>query len=283
MSDWLTAEYCDRHYNLMPPEAIGQLLASLEARSAKARASLSSRLDVRYGEGADETMDVLLPPQGRSAATLIFIHGGYWQFGDKSQFSFPATAFTKAGFAFISVNYTLAPKATLEQQIAQCRRAVAFVQEHADDFRTEPDRLCVCGHSSGGQLAAMMMATDWPSWRRDLPRDVLKGGLTLSGLHDLEAIRRTEFLNAVLQLDASQAAALSPALLPARGVPLYAAVGELENAEFQRQTRVLCASWKAVLRRELVLPAVDHFSILDRLGDAGSPLFQAAAEMLSGP
>jgi arylformamidase len=226
-------------------------------------------------------MDIFRSPGKGSGAVLLFIHGGYWMFGDKRQFSFPAAAFTCAGITFISLNYSLAPRASIEEQVDQCRRAIEFVHHNALELRADAGNLCVCGHSSGGQLAAMAMATDWPSWQHGLPRAVLRGGLTLSGLHDLEAIRRTESLNSVLKLDAQQAAALSPALLPEQGVPLYAAVGELENAEFQRQTHVLCDSWKAVLRRTMALPGIDHFSILDSLSDAASPLFQMAVEMLS--
>jgi arylformamidase len=281
VNEWLTPEYCDRHYNFMPPEATGQLLSALDARSAKARAGLRGELGVRYGRDADETMDVF-HPAGRSKALLIFIHGGYWLFGDKSQFSFPAAAYTAAGVTFIAINYSLAPAVTIEEQVAQCRRAVAHVHEHAEELRTDRDRVYISGHSSGAQLAAMVMETDWPAWQRGLPRELIKGGLALSGVYDLEAIRRTEFLNAVLKLDADRAAALSPACrAPAAGVPLYAAVGALENEEFRRQTRALCAAWKPVLRRELVLPDDDHFTILDSFADHGSPLFAAALEMMA--
>ena len=127
----------------------------------------------------------------------------------------------------------------------------------------------------------MLLTVDWPAIAPDLPRNVVVVCLTLSGVHDLEAIRRTQFINAALQLDAARAAKLSPArLTPVDGVRLYAAVGGLENDEFQRQTRVLCDAWPQVLRRALVLPGVDHFTILDEFADRGSALYAMAGEML---
>lgn len=281
MDPRFTPEYCDRHYNIMSQEDIGRLLSTLDARSARAREGLSCELNLRYGAAAEETMDVF-HPRGRSRAMLIFIHGGYWMFGDKSQFSTPAAAFTEVGVTFIAVNYTLAPAASIEEQVAQCQRAAAHVYGLAPGFNADPERIYVSGHSSGAQLAAMVMATDWPAWQRGLPPRLIKGGLSLSGLHDLEAIYCTKFLNSVLQLDPARAAALSPSRRkPAAGVPLYAAVGALENPEFQRQTRSLSEAWKSVLRREMVLSGEDHFSILEQFGEPSSTLFAAALEMMA--
>jgi arylformamidase len=280
MDDWLTAEYCERHYYLVPPEVVGQLLAELGQRSAPVRAR-AARLDVRYGSTRDETLDVF-KPAGRSRAIVVFIHGGLWQFGDKDQFAFPATAWTGADVTYVAVNYSLVPAVTVEDQVAQCRRALVFIHRQAGELGAEAGELYVAGHSSGGHLAALMMATDWTRVESGLPRQILAGGLTLSGVHDLEAIRRTEFMNAVLQLDQRRVAALSPARLdPIAGARLFAAVGELENQEFQRQTRVLCDAWKGLPQQTLVVRGADHFTILDHFADPRSELFGAAAAMIA--
>jgi arylformamidase len=280
MDDWLTAEYCERHYNLVPPEVVGQLLAELGQRSAPARAR-AAQLDMRYGSTPDETLDVFRPA-GRSRAIVVFIHGGLWQFGDKDQFAFPATAWNGADVTYVAVNYSLVPAVTIEDQVAQCRRALVFIRRQAGEFGADAGKLYVAGHSSGGHLAALMMATDWTSVESGLPRQILAGGLTLSGVHDLEAIRRTAFMNAALQLDQRRVAALSPTRLdPVAGVRLFAAVGELENEEFQRQTRVLCEAWKVLPQQTLVVRGADHFTILDHFADPSSELFGAAAAMIA--
>jgi arylformamidase len=276
----LTPEYCDRHYNFMSPEMIGALLEALGQRSKLARASVRGDLNVRYGPGENETLD-LFHPREASAALLVFIHGGYWAFADKDQFSYPAAGFLQSGVSFAAINYALVPRVTIEEQIEQCRRAIAFLHGNSQAYGLDAERLFVSGHSAGGHLASMVMLTDWPSWRPGLPVTLLKGGLTISGLHDLEAIRRTPALNAVLRLDQERTAALSPARYPpAPGVPLYTAVGGRENVEFQRQTTLLNQSWQSVLKRSLVMPDEDHFSILDRFGDGRSEIFRMTTGMM---
>jgi arylformamidase len=277
----LTAEYCDRHYNFMSPAMIGQLLDQLERRSADTRAALNCELNLRYGSAENECFD-LFRPSASGGALLVFIHGGYWAFADKSQFSYPAPGFLQAGIGFATINYALVPHVRIEEQIEQCRRAVAYLYRNARVLGFDPEKLYVSGHSAGGHLASMVMLTDWPRWDKGLPAAVVKAGLTISGLHDLEAIRRTATLNAVLQLDPERAAALSPIRhAPRLEVPLYTAVGGRENEEFQRQTSVLNEQWRRVLKHSLVMPADDHFSVLDRFGDGRSELFEMTLRMMA--
>src|SRR5262249_34844678 len=156
------------------------------------------------------------------------------------------------GIGFATLNYALVPHVTMEEQIDQCRRAVVYLYRNARALGFNPEELYVSGHSAGGHLASMVMLTDWQRWDDGLPTTLVKAGLTISGLHDLEAIRRTAALNAVLQLDVVRAAALSPIQhAPRLKVPLYTAVGGRENDEYQRQTTVLNERWQAALRRTL--------------------------------
>ena len=76
------------------------------------------RLDLAYGAGAKETLDFF--PAGRSMPTapaplLVFIHGGFWQAMDKSDFSFIAPAFIAAGISVAVVNYALAPSVGMDE------------------------------------------------------------------------------------------------------------------------------------------------------------------------
>lgn len=279
----LTPHYCDRQYNFMSPEMIGRLLEQLERRSADARALSGCELDLRYGAAENETLD-LFRPRTRGGPLLVFIHGGYWAFADKSQFAYPAPGLVQAGIGFATINYALVPSVTIEEQIEQCRSAVAWLYKNAHDLAFDPAKLYVSGHSAGGHLASMVMLTDWPDREEGLPATLVKGGLTISGLHDLEAIRRTAALNAVLRLDAQRVSALSPIQhAPSPGVPLYTAVGGRENEEYQRQTSVLNDRWRSVLRQSLTMPEDDHFSVLDRLGDGHSELFTMTLRMMGIP
>ena len=83
--------------------------------SAAARDTLPSRIDLRYGEGVNETLDVF-PAPVPDAPVLVFIHGGYWRAMDKKDHSFIAPAFNDRGICVVQPNYALCP-GTPEQPV----------------------------------------------------------------------------------------------------------------------------------------------------------------------
>jgi arylformamidase len=244
--------------------------------SAETRQSLPARLDLAYGEHAGQTLDVF-PATGPGEAPLqVFIHGGYWHLLDKADFSFVARGFQPAGATVAVINYALVPTVNLDELVRQCRAAVAWLYRNAPSLGADPQRIFVSGHSAGGHLAAMLLATDWPAFA-GLPPDVVKGAAGLSGLYDLEPIRLS-YLNRVLDLDPEAARRNSPVhLAPARAGPLLLAVGGLEGPEYHRQTAELAQAWhRHGLPCEVMdMPGHDHFTIARELGRPGSALADA--------
>merc|ERR1712046_566930 len=93
----------------------------------------------------------------------------------------------------------------------------------------------VSGNSAGGHLTAVMMLTDWPAFGDDLPRDILKSGIAISGIFDLEPIRHTP-IGDKPNMDETEARALSPRFMdPPTAAPIVIALGSTEGAEFHRQ------------------------------------------------
>jgi len=244
------------------------------AESRAARAVLGGRLDLAYGPASGETVD-LFPVSAAPAPLLVFIHGGYWQAMDKSDFSFIAPAYRAAGIGVAIVNYTLAPAAGMDAIVGQIRRSVAFLAREGAALGVDPGRIFLAGHSAGGHLTAMAMLTDWASF--GLATDPISGGCGLSGIFDLEPIRLC-YLNQVLGLDAATVRRNSPLHLIAAAPPprggLILAVGGHETAEFHRQQAEFAASCLARHWRCSVVaqPAEEHFSIVDRFGEPGSLL-----------
>jgi arylformamidase len=253
------------------------------AESAAARARLGCRLDVAYGEAAGETLDLFPAGGGAPAPLLVFLHGGYWQAMDKSDFSFIAPAYLAAGIAVAVVNYTLAPAAGMDTIVGQIRRAVAFLAREGAALGIDSDRIFLAGHSAGGHLTAMAMLTDWSSF--GLARDPISGGCALSGIFDLEPIRLC-YLNKAIGLDAATARRNSPLRLPAPASfprELILAVGGRETAEFHRQQAEFATACRARQWRCLVVaqPAEEHFSIVDRFGERASPLYAALIDAIT--
>lgn len=224
-------------------------------RSAVMRRLPGARLDVRYGRRDRERLDIF-PCNASGAPTLVYIHGGYWQWNDKERDAFVGEGALIMGFNFVLVEYTLAPAARMEEIIAEVRAAVDWTISHAMEFGADPARVFVAGHSAGGHLAAMAL-TD--------PR--LAGVVAISGIFDLEPIRLSG-LNDNLGLDRHSAEEHSPIRnLPATSSPLIVSVGLAESPELMRQSAEYAAVW-----RERGLPGCyvpvssrDHFSIVEEL------------------
>jgi arylformamidase len=257
--------------------------AGWATRSAAASRAHACRLDIAYGEGAAETLD-LFPAAAPAAPLLVFFHGGFWRAQDKRDFLYLAPGFLSRGIAFASVNYTLAPAASLDQIVDQSRRAVAFVVQNAVGLGIDRERIFVAGHSAGGHLTAMLALTDWRA--RGLAGDPIRGGCAISGVFDLEPVRLC-YLNATLGLDPAAARRNSPLHVletaPQTVPRLLFAVGGNETAEFQRQQAEFTDAWR---RRGLGLsvvaqPGEDHFSIMDRFAEPSCVIFQALVDEIS--
>lgn len=252
--------------------------------SAAARAGLPAWLDLAYGETAAETLD-LFPVEGAAAAPLlVFIHGGYWQGLDKSDFSYLAPSYVEAGVAFASLNYALAPTATIGTMIDQVRRALVWVHAHAGDLGIDAGRIVVSGHSAGGHLAAMALSTDWPNVAPGLPGNVLAGGCAVSGIYDLEPIRLS-YHNKVLNVAPDDVERWSPLhCLPVQAPPLLLAVGSEETDEFLRQQAEYAGAWLARGLRvgEVEMAGLHHFTAVDALGQPEHPLYAATHHLLTG-
>src|SRR5580700_1383980 len=169
------------------------------ARSATVRREHAGHLDLAYGDSPRERLDLFLCANPK-APTLAFIHGGYWQMNDKENFAFFAEGLLPLGINLAVVEYTLAPAARLKRIVAEVRRAVLWLAEHLDEYGADPARLYISGHSAGGHLTASTIT---------LP--VVRGGLAISGIYDLEPIR-LNYLNEKLGLDRAEAERNSPLL-----------------------------------------------------------------------
>jgi arylformamidase len=273
---WLNAQYDNRE--LVPEHP--KILAHWAEASALSRANSDCRLDLRYGEGPFESLDLFAAPQ-TGAPVLVFIHGGYWRSLDKRDFSFIAPAFNAAGAMVVVPNYALCPAVSIEQITWQLVHALQWVWRHAAKHRGDPQRIVVAGHSAGAHLAAMLLSCRWKQVADDLPAQLVSGAMAISGLYDLEPLRHVAFLQPDLQLSPASVKRLSPAFFPRPKGKLYAAVGADESQEFLRQNQLIRDVWgpTAVPVCETI-PRRNHFDVLESLVDPGGRLHDLTLRLL---
>ena len=164
----------------------------------------------------------------------------------------------------------------------QVRSAVAWVYRNAASaFGGDPNRLYVCGHSSGGHLGGCVVPTDW---ERDfgLPKDIVKGALLTSGMYDLKPVRLSARSNYVKFTDEIEQELSAQRHIDRLNCPIVIAHGTLETPEFQRQTRDFAVAVKAAGKpfEFLVGESYNHFEMLETLASPFGLLGRAALKLM---
>lgn len=229
----------------------------------------TAELDVSYGPSEQQVLDIFWPDAARDAPLAMFVHGGYWQSLDKNPFSHLARGLVSHGIAVALPSYDLCPNVTLAVVVEQVRDAAAFLA------RRHARGLLAMGHSAGGHLSAMLMATDWPA--RSLPAATVPAAFAISGLFDLVPLLATK-VNDALRLDQAEALRLSPVKLPRPRGRIHAIVGDEEGLEYARQTRIIAEAWGGSWES---VPGANHFSIVDPLADPASRLVGTVRRLIA--
>ncbi|WP_018331306.1 alpha/beta hydrolase [Actinomycetospora chiangmaiensis] len=272
--EWLDAQY-DARALVDDADAI---IADWAARSDAVRRE-HPPLTIRYGDDPRQAADVYSPPPGGGTSPLVvFVHGGYWQALDKETFGFLAESFLTAGAVFASLDYRLVPDVAITDVVADVRAGIAELARRAPDLGARPTSIGLVGHSAGGHLVTTAMATDWTA--HDLPADTVGPVVGISGLYDLDPIRRS-YLNDVLAMDEATAHDASPVhMTPTGPGPLLLTCGGDEPGEFDRQQRLLVDAWPGVTIDVLQQEGGTHFDACDRLALPG-PLRDIAVPLLT--
>ena len=273
------------------PDYETTMIPRWQRRSAAYRDKAGGRYDIAYGDGERDRAD-FFPAGSPNGALIVYIHGGYWQRGDKSVYSFLAEPYNKAGFSVVAINYMLCPKVKVGDIPPQCRRAVTWAWDHLADFGASAEKFYLMGHSAGAHLTAWMMATDWPGCDPRYPGDLIRAAAPISGLYDFEPIRHTAEnrgtgTNAGFGLNIDSAEEARAVSLidhpPLTEAPQLMGWGLDESDEFVRQNEEqyarLCRTGTPVSATRV--PDRDHFDMVDVLGDEKSELVSRILTLFS--
>lgn len=250
-----------------------EILEKWQGETEKYRRQPKAQLDLAYGEHERQKTDMFGYDENDKKPLIVFIHGGYWKMLGRETFSHMARGLNERDFGVLVPSYQLCPTASIADIITDIRLLCAWA------WRRFERRLIVTGHSAGGHLAAAMVATDWAEF--ELPGDLVKAGLGISGLYDLRPLMATS-LNEALGLDEVTARNSSPLLWPTPvGKRFEAWVGGDESAEFIRHSDTIAACWSGAgaPTNAVRVPHKNHFTVIDQLTDANSDMTRMVAEL----
>jgi arylformamidase len=242
---------------------------------------METELDVKYGSHPGQSLDIF-PAHTPDCPISVFIYGGYWTKRAKDIGHFLAPFYVNFGINFISLDYRLVPEVSIREIINDVRSGIIWLNSNSKKFRDDRSQIFIAGHSAGGHPAALMCGPF------GLLEGIIKGGCSISGLHDLESIRLS-YLNEILKLNAANAKAFSPialaeALSPGNiTLPLFIiAVGAEEGPEYLRQSSALAAALKTGKQRVLniKLKMGNHFLACEAFSELKSPLSKAMLNLI---
>ena len=252
--------------------------AGHKVASNAARAKLRSQLDVAYGAGERETLDLFFPPALDGPLPVhIFVHGGYWRANIKEDFAFVAETVAASGAIAAIVEYGLMPGLRMPQIVDQVRRAAAFVHDQAHEFGGDPAAISASGHSAGAHLASYLAAK--APHEHDPHATPIRSLLLVSGIYDLRPIANS-FLQPEIGLTPQEVADWSPfEAQQATETRITLAVGHDETEPFhiQAQDLVFAAQKRGATIERVTVPGLNHVTMARDLGVPGT----ATAELLA--
>ena len=238
-----------------------------------------------------QVLDLYAPDGARNSPVVFWIHGGGWQTGDKNMVALKPKAFTDAGFVFVSINHRLLPSVDMGVITRDVASALGWVQKHIATHGGDPARLLVMGHSSGGQLAALMCADDRYAKAAGFSLKAIKGCVPVDAdTFDIPAIiemaetrarvhhlplptygHRQKFGN-----DPAQHRDFSAVthVAPNKGIPPFLILHIAGHPDTTAQARRLAAVLESAGVKAKVVAGREttHSSINDNLGAAGDPV-----------
>ncbi len=220
--------------------------------------------DVAYGADPAQRLDVYGPaPGGALRPVVLFVHGGRWQTGDKTQYRFIARTLIDAGAIAVLPNYRLYPGVRMQSAMQDVGAAVAYVQAHARQWGGDAGRVVVMGHSAGAQLTALA-ALD-ASWFQAAGARPVQGLVGLAGPYDFLPLTDDD-LRDYFGPPAHYPSSQPINFVSPKAPPAFLVQGTADDSVKPHNTANLSRALKAagVPVETYLVPGEGHFDILKR-------------------
>lgn len=113
---------------------------------------------IAYGPEPRHKLDVYRPETagGPAKPVIVFLYGGAWKRGERSQYRFVGETFARHGFTVVVPDYRLYPEVRFPRFVEDAAAAVAWVRDAIAPYGGDPERIVLAGHSAGAHIAALL-------------------------------------------------------------------------------------------------------------------------------
>ena len=128
--------------------------------------NVEETLNIPYGTGDGRKLHLdLYLPKNRTKATpaILFIHGGAWRSGKRTDMKFYCVKFAEKGYVTATASYRLTGEAPFPAAVQDVKCAVRWLRANAANYKIEPKHIAVSGNSAGGHLSMMIGYSDDPA------------------------------------------------------------------------------------------------------------------------
>nr|WP_315251010.1 alpha/beta hydrolase [uncultured Duganella sp.] len=148
---------------------------AIRIASAVLPPGVSKTADLVYAQYGARCLTLdLYRPQGDKLPVVVFVHGGGWKAGFRSEFVPMALRLAQHGYAAVTVSYRLSGEARYPAAVQDVQAAVGWVRAHAAGYGLDAQRIALAGGSAGGQIASLAGVTG----------DGVKAVINIDGLSD---------------------------------------------------------------------------------------------------
>ncbi|MCX7637204.1 MAG: alpha/beta hydrolase [Cyclobacteriaceae bacterium] len=142
--------------------------------------------DIRYSDKSKNSnhtsLDIYMPRKGSNSPVVVWIHGGVWSFGDKSDVENKPEFFTSNGYVFVSVNHRLSPEARFPDHARDVADALAWIVKNIVHYSGDASKIFLVGYASGAHLAAFVTINENLLREAGVPPKSLRGVVLLDGI-----------------------------------------------------------------------------------------------------
>ncbi|KAB8276403.1 Alpha/Beta hydrolase protein [Aspergillus minisclerotigenes] len=117
------------------------------------------------------------------APIIVFVHGGSWRSGTNldSIGSAKVDHLTRLGYVFATINYTLIPVVTVEEQVQEVADSLGYLVKNAARLGFDPERIILMGHSSGAHVVTLLGTDSRYVERAGISLDIVRAVISLDG------------------------------------------------------------------------------------------------------